>query len=136
VGGRGPPEPGARAVLRRAHRGGAAGAPSSGGGSAVFPPHPGNPPLHSCDPSFDARLEEAAFAIELIDAEGGPDAPEAPALLSEALAGLAALDAALERWELRRLLAGPHDARGAVVTIQAGAGGVDAMDWAEMLERM
>lgn len=57
-------------------------------------------------------------------------------MLREALAGLSALDLKLERWELRRLLAGPHDARGAVLTVQAGAGGVDAMDWAEMLERM
>jgi peptide chain release factor 2 len=57
-------------------------------------------------------------------------------LLQEALAGLGQLESALERWELRRLLSGPHDARGAVLTVQAGAGGVDAMDWAEMLERM
>jgi peptide chain release factor 2 len=31
---------------------------------------------------------------------------------------------------------GTHDARTAIVTIQAGAGGTDAQDWAEMLERM
>eukprot|EP00959_Pyramimonas_sp_CCMP1952_P101892 2131126-Pyramimonas_sp.AAC.2 len=31
---------------------------------------------------------------------------------------------------------GPHDAKGAIVTITAGAGGLDAMDWAAMLERM
>lgn len=35
-----------------------------------------------------------------------------------------------------RLLSGPFDERGAVVAIQAGAGGADAMDWAELLERM
>lgn len=39
-------------------------------------------------------------------------------------------------WELRRLLSGPYDERSARLTISAGAGGVDAMDWAEMLERM
>jgi len=32
--------------------------------------------------------------------------------------------------------AGPYDDHSALVTISAGAGGVDAMDWAEMLERM
>ncbi|KAI8464346.1 MAG: peptide chain release factor 2-like protein [Monoraphidium minutum] len=86
---------------------------------------------------FDAALEEAAFAIELIESEGGADGtPDAAPLLRQALAGLAALGARLERWELARLLSGPHDGRGAVVTVQAGAGGVDAMDWAEMLERM
>ena len=49
---------------------------------------------------------------------------------------LAQLDERLERWELRRLLCGPYDQLGALVSISAGAGGVDAMDFAEMLERM
>lgn len=42
----------------------------------------------------------------------------------------------LRRWELRRLLSGPYDELGARVVISAGAGGVDAMDWAQMIERM
>lgn len=95
---------------------------------------------HNRTRSFQSRIEEAAFAVELLESEGAADSGglsgEAAALLQEALGGLSALEAALERWELTRLLSGPHDARGAVVTIQAGAGGVDAMDWAEMLERM
>jgi hypothetical protein len=106
---------------------------------ALRPVPPSHPPRRARPPrSFDARLEEAAFAVELLESEGGGPAAasEGAPLLREALAGLAALGAALERWELSRLLSGPHDARGAVVTVQAGAGGVDAMDWAEMLERM
>ena len=31
---------------------------------------------------------------------------------------------------------GPHDANNAIITIQSGAGGTDAQDWASMLERM
>ncbi|MEX2043314.1 MAG: peptide chain release factor 2 [Patescibacteria group bacterium] len=38
--------------------------------------------------------------------------------------------------ESKALLSGEHDARSAHLTIQAGAGGTDAQDWAEMLERM
>src|SRR3712207_6526879 len=43
---------------------------------------------------------------------------------------------AIEEMEVRTLLAGEYDAREAVVAIRAGAGGVDAADFAEMLLRM
>ena len=43
---------------------------------------------------------------------------------------------ASQRWETRRLLSGLYDACGARLTITAGAGGTDAMDWAEMVLRM
>jgi peptide chain release factor 2 len=53
------------------------------------------------------------------------------------------LDAALESVEARlleleeeRLFSGPYDAGDAIVTINAGAGGTDAQDWAEMVLRM
>jgi peptide chain release factor 2 len=38
--------------------------------------------------------------------------------------------------EWRRMLSGPSDANGAIVSINSGAGGIDAADWAEMLLRM
>ncbi len=38
--------------------------------------------------------------------------------------------------ELHAMLGGEHDAAGAIVEINAGAGGTDAADWAEMLLRM
>jgi peptide chain release factor 2 len=43
---------------------------------------------------------------------------------------------ALDDIEFKRMLSGELDANGAVVTITAGAGGVDASDWAQMLRRM
>ncbi len=42
----------------------------------------------------------------------------------------------LHEAELRAMLAGPHDLRGAFITIHAGAGGTESCDWAQMLFRM
>jgi peptide chain release factor 2 len=44
--------------------------------------------------------------------------------------------AALDDLEFRRMLSGEHDSGAAVIEINAGAGGVDAADWAQMLLRM
>jgi peptide chain release factor 2 len=49
---------------------------------------------------------------------------------------LAAIEAELDRVELANLLSGEHDDDDAVSTLHAGAGGIDAQDWAEMLLRM
>jgi peptide chain release factor 2 len=57
-------------------------------------------------------------------------------LLQETHGGLLNLRTALDRWELERLLSGTYDQEGAVVSINAGAGGTDAQDWALMLMRM
>ncbi|NBP32330.1 MAG: peptide chain release factor 2 [Synechococcaceae bacterium WBA_2_066] len=73
---------------------------------------------------------DAAATLELYDLE--PDA----AMLEEANAGLQSLKQALDRWELERLLSGTYDQEGAVISINAGAGGTDAQDWALMLMRM
>lgn len=46
------------------------------------------------------------------------------------------IDAELTAFEMTRLLSGPHDSQSAIMEINAGAGGVDSQDWAEMLLRM
>lgn len=46
------------------------------------------------------------------------------------------LQTEVEETETEMLLSGPNDARNAIVTINAGAGGTDAQDWAQMLLRM
>ena len=74
--------------------------------------------------------EDAQATLELYELE--PDAD----LLEEANQGLHSLRADLDRWELERLLSGPYDKEGAVLSINAGAGGTDAQDWALMLMRM
>lgn len=75
-------------------------------------------------------LEDAKAVLELLGLE------EDEALLAEAQTNLCNLDRELDRWELEQLLSGPYDADGAVLTINAGAGGTDAQDWAQMLLRM
>lgn len=47
-----------------------------------------------------------------------------------------ALQEEMEELKLSMLLGGKYDANDAILTVYAGTGGVDAMDWAEMLERM
>jgi len=56
--------------------------------------------------------------------------------VKEAADGGAAVETALGEMEFRRMLAGEQDRYGAIVSINAGAGGVDAQDWAQMLLRM
>ncbi len=57
-------------------------------------------------------------------------------LLQEVDTNIKQLGQELDRWELEQLLSGPYDTQGAVLTINAGAGGTDAQDWAEILLRM
>jgi peptide chain release factor 2 len=76
------------------------------------------------------QLSDAEVALEMLGEE--PD----PGLFSETDGQLQEVDKALSRWELRQLLSGPHDEKGAVLTITAGAGGTDAQDWSEMLLKL
>jgi peptide chain release factor 2 len=76
------------------------------------------------------QIDDAQAALELAELD------DDDALIQEAYDNLQTLGQELDRWELQRLLSGPYDAGGAVLTINAGAGGTDAQDWAEMLLRM
>jgi len=63
-------------------------------------------------------------------------AAEDPELEAELQEQIASAEARLETLELERLFSGRYDAGDALVTINAGAGGTDAQDWAEMVLRM
>jgi peptide chain release factor 2 len=76
------------------------------------------------------QLDDVRVLDELLADE---DDHELGRELSSKLSGL---EADLERIELANLLSGEYDAGDAVATIHAGAGGIDAQDWAEMLLRM
>ena len=80
--------------------------------------------------SLRARLDDLAVMLELAEAEDDADT------LAEVGTELASLTTSIGELEVRTLLSGEYDAREALITIRAEAGGVDAADWAEMLLRM
>jgi peptide chain release factor 2 len=75
-------------------------------------------------------VSDAEVLLELAEEAG--DA----ATRLEAAEKLARTERELESAELRQLLGGDHDASSAILSINAGAGGTDAADWAQMLFRM
>lgn len=81
--------------------------------------------------SLDAVAGELREARELLALFEGDAAAEA-----EAERGISAAAASVERFELAASFSGEFDAHDAIVSIFAGAGGVDAADWAQMLTRM
>ncbi|KAL0041594.1 hypothetical protein WJX79_008705 [Trebouxia sp. C0005] len=84
---------------------------------------------------MQSQLEDVQTAVELIDMEES-DRKEEQTFKLEAFSTLQQLAKALEQWETQQLLGGQYDKLGAILSIQAGAGGTDAQDWAEMLLRM
>lgn len=61
---------------------------------------------------------------------------EDESLLLEIEQEAAAIQHELDQRELSTLLSGPYDRGNALLTINAGAGGTDSQDWAEMLQRL
>jgi peptide chain release factor 2 len=76
------------------------------------------------------RIDDLAVLFEMAQEEDDPDT------LAEAEAELTSVKKALDEMEVRTLLSGEYDSREALVNIRAEAGGVDAADFAEKLQRM
>ncbi|MFI6766968.1 peptide chain release factor 2 [Streptomyces sp. NPDC050355] len=76
------------------------------------------------------RVDDLEVLFELAEAEGDEETR------AEAEAELTEVRKAVEELEVRTLLSGEYDSREAVVNIRAEAGGVDAADFAEKLQRM
>ncbi len=87
------------------------------------------------DPLLDAekKLEDLQVMAELYEAE--PEASHAKHL-KELTVEIDAFEEHLESIELGAFLSGPHDRRNCILSINAGAGGTEACDWANMLLRM
>jgi len=75
-------------------------------------------------------LSDAESLLEMAVEEDDADT------VTEIESDLEALDAELEKLEFRRMFSGEMDANSAYLEIQAGSGGTEAQDWANMLLRM
>jgi peptide chain release factor 2 len=87
------------------------------------------------DPLLQAekQLDDLRVMLELGEAEP----PEAqPKVQQELERDLARFFQDLDALELKVFLNGPHDRKNCILSINAGAGGTEAQDWAEMLSRM
>jgi peptide chain release factor 2 len=78
---------------------------------------------------LSAGLEEFELYLEMAS-------DEKPEELAEVERAHQALEHELEKAETAALMSGEYDRATAILTVHAGAGGVDAQDWAEMLLRM
>ncbi|HZB31438.1 MAG TPA: peptide chain release factor 2 [Streptosporangiaceae bacterium] len=76
------------------------------------------------------RLDDVAVLYELAETEDDAETRE------EADRELIAIRAEVEQLEIRTLMSGEYDAREALITINSQAGGVDAADFAQQLQRM
>ena len=76
--------------------------------------------------SWTQTLEDCETSIELQDKE----------LIETSYNDIKSLEKELEKFELQQMLSGEYDNADAILTINSGAGGTDAQDWASMLLRM
>ena len=75
---------------------------------------------------WDSILGDAEIAFEIQDND----------LIKETEENLTKLEASLNKYDLQKMLGGEYDSADTILTINAGAGGTDAQDWASMLLRM
>jgi peptide chain release factor 2 len=81
--------------------------------------------------AYDKARRESKDLLELIDMAEGDES-----MLEEVFSQIPELERAVKQMELQRMLAGPEDRSDAILSINSGAGGLDAEDWAGILQRM
>ncbi|MFP4073391.1 MAG: peptide chain release factor 2 [Actinomycetota bacterium] len=79
---------------------------------------------------LESQIEDAEVLLELAKEAGDDESRE------EAIASLRDAESALDDLEMESLFFDEYDEADAILSVHAGAGGVDAQDWAEMLTRM
>lgn len=80
--------------------------------------------------SWELLLSDSQVLIELYEESHDNQ------MFEEAMQHLKGLNKKLEQWEIQKTLGGEYDKEDAIISINAGAGGTDAQDWAQMLLRM
>jgi peptide chain release factor 2 len=83
--------------------------------------------------AFNKRLEDAALMVELIE---GATPAEEESYAKELNATVTAMVTDLDQLEIASFLTGQFDRNNAIFSIQAGAGGTESNDWADILFRM
>ncbi|WP_353066991.1 peptide chain release factor 2 [Arcanobacterium hippocoleae] len=86
--------------------------------------------------ALHGKLDDLQTLNEMAEEEAITDAESAQMLYAELDAELQKLSTELADLQVKTLLSGEYDERNAVVTIRSGAGGTEAADWAQMLQRM
>src|SRR3546814_17673190 len=90
------------------------------------------------------RLDESIATVKAIESERDDtveliemaEAESDEAMANDGVAALAALAERADKDKVSALLAGEADANDTYIEINAGAGGTESQDWAEMLQRM
>ena len=80
--------------------------------------------------SIEGKLDDSQELLELAEADDDEDT------VAAVVSDLDQLNAEVEKLEFRRMFSGEMDSANAFLDIQAGSGGTEAQDWAEMLLRM
>ena len=80
--------------------------------------------------ALESELSDTAELIELAESEGDNS------MVDDGVRSLAELAERAERDKVAALLSGEADGNNAYVEVNAGAGGTESQDWAEMLQRM
>jgi len=83
--------------------------------------------------AFNKRVDDAAVMIELIEASTPAEQEE---YAKELNASVATMVEELDKLEIASFLTGQFDRNNAIFSIQAGAGGTESNDWADILFRM
>src|SRR5215210_1676667 len=80
--------------------------------------------------AIERELDDTVGLMEMAEDEGDT------ALVDDAVAALADLAVRADRDKVSALLAGEADANDTYIEVNAGAGGTESQDWAQMLQRM